>query len=266
MSRAPRRLLDDPNVAAQLRGDLASARAQQASFDPERGLARLRGALDGVQASAAWSESVRAIGARWWGLAASGVATVGAVWWIQHASPVQSTPRAPSQAAAPAPAPERSAPQAASEQAPPALPAALAPPVSPPKRARPIARKPEPAAIAARAEEPAEPREVETAPARVELPAARVEPPNELEHLARLRRLLKRDPRQALEAARDGQARFARGLFVEERAGMIVFALERLGESHEAMREGQRFLLTYPQGLFSARVRVIVTRLEGERK
>ena len=80
----PRRLLDDPSVATQLRGDLVNARAQSTAYDPERGLAALRNTLDGLESGspidghasggseptdpssqgAGWSESLRAVSAR----------------------------------------------------------------------------------------------------------------------------------------------------------------------------------------------------------
>jgi len=85
----------------------------------------------------------------------------------------------------------------------------------------------------------------------------------EVEHLARVRRLLTTEPEQALKAARDGQKRFADGLFAEERAGLIVFALARLSRTDDTLREARNFLRAYPAGPFAARVREIVTRLEG---
>ena len=88
----------------------------------------------------------------------------------------------------------------------------------------------------------------------------------EVEHLERVRRLLTDEPAQALRSARQGQSAFAGGLFQEERAALIVFALARLERSEEALREAHVYLRVYPQGPFAVPVREIVTRFEKRRR
>jgi len=379
----PRRLLDDPSVAAQLRGDLVNARAQSSAYDPESGLAALSETLDGLAPDGPlagrargrhdpsvsshddveWRASMRTVSARWWGWAAAGVATVGAVWWVARESrvePVQrgASERAPMQLETHAEAPQRGveAPQRAGEAsqvvgAPQAVGAPLL-------RGEPqLAREPQPGggpraggepqsgrepqpgrgpraggapqpgrvppdrvqaaplhaqatravgrersvreqmatrAPVARAKSAASPGAAEGAersagastatapPAAHEAasshepdatarlastaPSARSTAPQvgmtEVEHLAGVRRLLATEPQQALVAARDGQKMFADGVFVEERAGLIVFALADLGHTDDALSEGRRFLRAHPDGPFAARVRAIVARIE----
>lgn len=86
----------------------------------------------------------------------------------------------------------------------------------------------------------------------------------EIEHLARLRRLLAKNPEHALEAAREGQARFVGGLFAQERAALIVFALAKLERKRDTLHEARSFLRAYPSGPFVARVRAIAAELEGQ--
>jgi len=321
----PRRLLDDPSVAAQLRGDLVHARAHPTGYDPEAGLSALRTALDGLapggpvdgrasrgdeltepsRQGAEWSESLRAVATRWWGWTAVGLATVGAVWWSQH-TPLLPPQRAASERAAMQVEAEREASQPAGARAEAVATAALDAQVAVAAQAT-LAAQSEyvaPAKVASRApstraksavsrrgaggaesavteratssvqslfpvaQETASSRETDAATKRASEPASRAssEPragTAEVEHLARVRRLLATEPHEALAAAREGQKTFAQGLLVEERAGLIVFALARLERTDEALREGRSFLRAHPDGPFAARVRAIVTRIEG---
>lgn len=91
-------------------------------------------------------------------------------------------------------------------------------------------------------------------------PPARIDPRIELDHMARLRSTLERDPAQALAMARDGQERFRPGLFAEEREATAVLALHRLARHAEAREAGKRFLRRYPESAFAERVRQIVRK------
>jgi hypothetical protein len=82
----------------------------------------------------------------------------------------------------------------------------------------------------------------------------------EVEHLARVRRLLTQHPARALEAAREGQNTFVDGLFREERAALIVFSLARLERKQEALREAEDYLRDYPRGPFAVPVSELLTR------
>jgi hypothetical protein len=276
--QSPRRLLDDPRIGVQLRADLANARAHGANYDPTEGLVALRSALDGAAPAVAWSDGLRSVATRWWGWTATGLATAGAVWFVQRETPVETAPReatpvtmlvAPVQAPLDVPAAEPSRRVDA------LLPERVAPSSARAEVASPTPRRMRARAAATREPERASPQlepyfvEQETAPAREPerapaiVPASATDRMTELEHLARVRHLLSTHPREALQAARDGQLRFAEGMFSEERAGLIVFALDRLGEANEARDEGRRFLRAHPSAPFAARIRGIVERIEG---
>lgn len=300
----PRRLLDDASTDARLRTDLTHARAHGTTYDVQGGMRALSATLDRLQSGhliesaerptqGAASSGLAAIRAKWWGWAAAGVATVGAVWWVQQDRPVQPEQRAaPYRAAAHArttvaqPLPEPVAPgrpsTAASEVATSSAQRARLPsPAARAPAARASSAAPRASVGLAESQGVATPARVAPGLAREVAPAhehasgqtSAASAPNtvdshsdlaEVEHLARLRRLLASQPQRALEAARDGQRRFAHGLFVEERAGLIVFALARLGNNDDALREGRQFLREHPAGPFAARVREIVAGLERE--
>lgn len=82
----------------------------------------------------------------------------------------------------------------------------------------------------------------------------------EIEHMARLRSALRRDPAAALALASAGQREFRGGLFGEEREAIAVLALARQGRTAEAERRGARFLRRYPGSAFAARIQRLVAR------
>jgi hypothetical protein len=237
-------------------------------------------------------QSLRAFHGRWWAWTAAGVASVSAVWWLQREPEVPPTGRAGSEREVPleradtSPTAQadtlKSASTAVSQSE-----AGFANTLPPsrgarataaktrvvPARAAPhlgasegTAKQAPPSASAANQAGASHAADQAPAPVGEVAPDPAAPRPDgaELEHLARVRRLLASAPREALDAARAGQAQFARGLFTEERAGLIIFALERVGQTDAALREGRQFLRAYPGGPFAARVREIVARLEKQ--
>ena len=89
---------------------------------------------------------------------------------------------------------------------------------------------------------------------------------SEVEHLAHLRHLLEHEPARALKAARMGQSTFVGGLFHEERAALIVFALARLNREEEALREAHGYLRAYPRGPFAVPVGEIAARFAKRKR
>ena len=76
----------------------------------------------------------------------------------------------------------------------------------------------------------------------------------ETAHLARVRAALERSPEQALRLAEQGEQRFARGMFGEERQSIAVLSallLSRPGAADEA----RQFLSTHPHSPLSERIR-----------
>jgi hypothetical protein len=91
-------------------------------------------------------------------------------------------------------------------------------------------------------------------------PAQAAELQREVAQLGRIRQLLERDPRQALQLAQAGHREFGRGLLHQEREGLAVIALWRLGRSDEAAERTRAFVARYPQSA----LREQVERLERE--
>jgi RNA polymerase sigma-70 factor (ECF subfamily) len=77
----------------------------------------------------------------------------------------------------------------------------------------------------------------------------------EIQEVAAARQLLARDPAGALSLVRSGETRFASGYLGEERRYIGVVALFKLGRLDEARAAAARFLVDYPDGPFTARVR-----------
>ena len=77
----------------------------------------------------------------------------------------------------------------------------------------------------------------------------------EVRQLHRARGSLASDPQRALELARAGQREFSAGALQQEWEGLIILALNALGEHAEAAQRGDEFLAKYPDGPFSAKIR-----------
>ncbi len=77
----------------------------------------------------------------------------------------------------------------------------------------------------------------------------------EVRQLHRARGELASDPKRALELAKAGQREFPSGALRQEWEGLVILALNELGEREEAGRRGDAFLAKYPDGPFSAKIR-----------
>jgi hypothetical protein len=269
MTHDPKRLLDDPSLAAVLREDLDSARTTSSqSYDAEAGLERLRAAIavgtittaGGAATGAAVAKSgalgsakvfiamgvgvVLAAGGVAWRIAAPENAGVGSASSMSGShSESESEP-----VSEPAPEPEPE-PVSASELAPalgsePTTAGATRVTPTPPRatrRARLVAET-----------APAEITAAEAAPTPVDPDAALRA---ETAHLLSLRRTAEHDPPAALAMAEQGSRDFRDGMFAEEREAIAIFALFELGRDADARRRAARFLEAHPRGPFSARVR-----------
>lgn len=244
-------MTDDPDVSPSVRQALADERGAAGLVDLDAGWAKLRAAAAASMATASSTapENGDAAAARAkvglgasrsirWGIGLSAVAAVGAAWSIlgtPASAPTTEAPRseiAPAQAvaldgrieghAAASPAPLADADEAASVSVN-ALPAAAA--SAPRLRA------------AAKA-------------AAVDDDALR----EELAQIGKIRALIGGDPGAALALVEDGQRRFAKGHLVEEREGLGVIALARLGRRDEARARAKTFAARYPKSALVARI------------
>ena len=82
----------------------------------------------------------------------------------------------------------------------------------------------------------------------------------EISQLLNLRQLQRKDAQAALELAQRSQAQFPNGLFIEERAGLIVLLLDAQGETSRAKAKARVFLEHYPQSTLAASVREVLER------
>jgi|GEM_PF-2773138 len=96
-----------------------------------------------------------------------------------------------------------------------------------------------------------------TAPSAVKAPPAKTEKTtpqslkdsrveSETEHLVRIRRALQTAPGKALQLANAGHQTFNDGLLRQEREGLAIMALHRLGRSGEAAKRHAAFSTAYP--------------------
>ncbi len=285
----PTRLLDDPTAPPGLKEDLrAASEIAPQSYNTERGLTRLRTALVAGTAGAAAATSATASAGVKAGLAWAALAVVvaagmgGALYvWVDVPQPSsapeeRARPHAPASGGAPAepsgsdavapssalsadetreaPAVEAVAPTAAltanqAREAPSPEAASPSPPTATDDgRPAPSAPAADPGTGAASAPTVA-PEEDTDERLRAEIG-----------QLAQIRSRLETAPSEALALAREGQRRFEGGMFGEERAALVVFALDRLGRRTEAEREARRFVATHPVGPFTSRVRAVLER------
>lgn len=78
----------------------------------------------------------------------------------------------------------------------------------------------------------------------------------ELAQMVRIRRLVEQEPAAGLALAEEGQRKFARGYLVEEREGLAIVALARLGRREEAQARAARFFDRYPKSALVDRIRI----------
>jgi hypothetical protein len=76
----------------------------------------------------------------------------------------------------------------------------------------------------------------------------------EMEQLARLRSVASSDPSAALRLANEGEQRFAKGLFRQEREAIAIQALGQLNRTSEAKQRARAFKAAYPRSPFLVRM------------
>jgi hypothetical protein len=77
----------------------------------------------------------------------------------------------------------------------------------------------------------------------------------EMQQVATAQQLLERSPQRALTLVRQGDQRFARGYFQQERAYIAIMALIRLGRIDEARTRAASFSKRFPALPYGARIR-----------
>jgi hypothetical protein len=121
-----------------------------------------------------------------------------------------------------------------------------------------------------------EPRESEPAIARkrsgVKSPAA-VEPASDDDALARemaataaAKRALATDPARALELVADANREFKASVYAEDREGIAVLALAKLGRNDQARARGEAYLAAHPKGSYADRIRSVIGEPETTEK
>jgi hypothetical protein len=123
--------------------------------------------------------------------------------------------------------------------------------------------------------ERASPREVAAASERKPIsaahrarpePLAQVQEPEdllEMQQVASAEQLLERSPERALALVRQGDQRFARGYFQQERAYIAIMALIRLGRIGDARARAASFAKQFPPLPYGARIRSALEAREG---
>jgi hypothetical protein len=89
-------------------------------------------------------------------------------------------------------------------------------------------------------------------------PAPQAQTPDdlaEMQQVATAEQLLERSPQRALALVRQGDRRFARGYFQQERAYIAIMALIRLGQIEEARTRAASFVTQFPALPYGARIR-----------
>jgi len=256
--KPPVRLLDDPRLAAHLRADLEVFVHAPTPYDVARGAKALESVLaDTRSAAAAANDGVHGVsttmhalgthGSAWsqlqtlpWTLKlfmlAAGVAaaSLGAV--VMQ--------RAMQRAVQSAQASHRNAPTALHR------PQAMPPGMEQPSLVRPV----QDSSLAA-IDDPA----VARAEARVtNVPRSISASRREIAQLQRIHELLAQNPSAAYRVAQASQREFPHGPLHEEREGLRVLALWRLGQRRQAQQQAQQFLTRYPQSALHERMQRVV--------
>lgn len=233
-----KRLIDDPEIAGDLRAELRRYATEQAQVDLPRAYSdlqetlQLKAAVPAVSARSAWSALsgstklllVAAIG----GSAALGVNAFRGSEAARQSEPMAQQPQALRQQS-----------QALAQR---------------PQHAQPMPQQ----TPAARADDGREMAAEPGAAQRGQLAASPSEPPNraapassgsrrEIAQLVRIKALLEQDPAAARRLIRAAQREFPNGLLVEEREGLDVIALFALGQLERARSGAERFIARYPQ-------------------
>jgi hypothetical protein len=224
----PRRLLDEPSTPAELREALGIAAAATPAVDTAGGVARLEAAIR----ARALLKAVALLG--------GGVIAIVIVWSLVRA------PTAPPAAPPPPPAAEPSVTRLEEPSEPASRSVTIEPTVSSPVVATP-APPVEDRDHVPRVARLAEPR-VTPAPG----------PDREIGLVGAARRALDSDPSAALAALDEADRAAPHGVLLEEREGLRVLALGRLGRREEAARRGELWLREHPAGTMAARVRAAI--------
>jgi hypothetical protein len=226
--KAPQRWLDDSSASTQLKRELAEFEATRISYDTEAGWAELQRAIDSGAAGITGGSAATGVTAKLLPLAMKlallavmGGGSIATVRWLT-AEPVQ-------RSRAPAPSQPMAAP----------APVQIAPPDQTEARAGVVESQ---------------------GPARLEKPDPAADSRREIAQLARIRALLKRDPAAAHRAILAGQREFPNGLLREEREGLEVIALARIGERTRAREQAQRFIGRYPKSPLRPRLEQLLSQ------
>ena len=282
--KPPERLLDDPTVSESLREDLQRAADVTPDYDTGRGLLALQAAIGALGYAGPVADAVGAQGSAATGagagaapgtaaVAAKGAGTaVGAAGALSGKAAVAAWVTAvgltvagvvtvvkPAPSAAPSPVEKVAAPVSSAVVAPsvakvaPVEDAPVAVPAAP--TAEPQVAPSAEAAVAPSATARAERRHVAAVDPDVALR-------REIDHLARVKVLLRTDPAAAYALAQAGN-RTLTGMLRQERDGLAVFALHAAGKSAQARLLGSAFLQRYPASPLHERIASIVAG-EGE--
>ncbi len=277
------RLLDTPELSADLRADLSAAQSFEVPFDAAAGLARFQAHLDALPSGtghaplpptaatgAAPSAALQLTGGK---IVAALALAAGLGWGVLELTGGEAKKPAPSAQRADnaANAVERSSgaskgPAPVAQNQPATLPAApLAPAVeavakpsvgashkstAPHSVAAPLAA---PAPVGA---EPAAPSVSEPAAA----PSAADRLAKEVAQLSEVKQALRTDPARALVLAEAGHKEFADGALRQEREALALSALQKLGQTDALNARGTAFLKRYPQSSFASQVERMLGR------
>ncbi|HET6585537.1 MAG TPA: hypothetical protein VFG69_18890 [Nannocystaceae bacterium] len=253
MTEDPRRLLDSDATSSTLRRDLSNARAAVPDYDVAAGVARFEASLASLPATddaPAGGEPIAAAktSTTWWILGGSAVAAAAVAWSIGR-DPVREPIAA-----------EREAPAVveprASEPAPASAPIEPPPLVTPPAPTPPVAELP--ASSVARKRSPAKspaPRESDDDALAREMAAT-----------AAAKRALATDPARALELVAAADREFPGSVYEEDREGIAVLALAKLGHSDRARVRGEAYLSAHPKGSYADRIRSVLGQGESTAK
>jgi hypothetical protein len=80
----------------------------------------------------------------------------------------------------------------------------------------------------------------------------------EMAATAAAKRALATDPARALELVAEADRTFAQGVYSEDREGIAVLALARLGRDAETRTRGEAYLSAHPKGSYADRIRALL--------
>lgn len=275
LSQAPTRLLDDPSIAASLRGDLQLAAQPALTYNVEAGLARFEGSL-AAGATPATAASATLISGRilGWVLGASVLVagSVGAGQLVEQAraprteagvviqtpSKIAAVERAQQVRAQHGEVVDSSSLGAGAASAVPGESAAAA-------RSGELAGDASlaPGAERAGGNSPSSDGVAPLRPVSKSSEGASPEPAqpslaDEARQINEARKALKSDPAKALALTEAAAKAFPQGAMVQEREGYAILALAALGRSDEARARADKYLARWPNGTLSKRVQAAV--------